>query len=311
MTLVLNGSVGVSDVDGSAATPAIRGTDANTGMFFPAADTIAFAEGGAEVMRIDSAGNVGIGTSSPSSPFQVHRDSVSFVNLKVSNSVTGSGSLDGVDLVCGTSGEAYLYNRENQPLIFGTNNTERARIDASGNFWFRSTGSTQPWDATSGTFTKIGDTTYPLGITCQGNICAIINRNTSTGTAIEFKYNATPVGSISVTGSATGFNTSSDYRLKDNIVPINKGLLTVGALKPVSYKWKADGSDGEGFIAHELQEIIPQSVYGEKDAVNEDGSIKPQAVDYSKIVVHLVAAIQELKAENDALKARVEALENV
>ncbi len=71
MTLVLNGSVGVSDVDGSAATPAIRGTDANTGMFFPAADTIAFAEGGAEVMRIDSAGNVGIGTSSPSGKLDV------------------------------------------------------------------------------------------------------------------------------------------------------------------------------------------------------------------------------------------------
>ena len=65
MSLILDGSVGVSDVDGSAATPAIRGTDANTGMFFPAADTIAFAEGGSESMRIDSSGNVGIGTSSP------------------------------------------------------------------------------------------------------------------------------------------------------------------------------------------------------------------------------------------------------
>ena len=65
MTLILSGTDGLSDVDGSAATPAIRGTDANTGIFFPAADTIAFSEGGAEVMRIDSSGNVGIGTSSP------------------------------------------------------------------------------------------------------------------------------------------------------------------------------------------------------------------------------------------------------
>jgi hypothetical protein len=65
MTLILSGTEGISDVDGSAATPAIRGTDTNTGIFFPAADTIAFSEGGVEVMRIDNAGNVGIGTTSP------------------------------------------------------------------------------------------------------------------------------------------------------------------------------------------------------------------------------------------------------
>ena len=65
MSLILSGTDGLSDIDGSAATPAIRGTDANTGIFFPAADTIAFAEGGVEAMRIDSAANVGIGTASP------------------------------------------------------------------------------------------------------------------------------------------------------------------------------------------------------------------------------------------------------
>ena len=65
MSLILSGTDGLSDVDGSAATPALRGTDANTGIFFPAADTIAFSEGGVESMRIDSSGNVGIGTSTP------------------------------------------------------------------------------------------------------------------------------------------------------------------------------------------------------------------------------------------------------
>jgi len=71
MSVIISGDNGISDVDGSAGTPAIRGTDANTGIFFPAADTIAFAEGGAEAMRIDSSGNVGIGTSSPSYKFQI------------------------------------------------------------------------------------------------------------------------------------------------------------------------------------------------------------------------------------------------
>jgi hypothetical protein len=72
----------------------------------------------------------------------------------------------------------------------------------------------------------------------------------------------------------------------------------------VTYDWKVDGSDGEGFIAHELQSVIPHSVFGEKDAVNKDGSIKPQGVDYSKVVVHLVAAIQELEARLAALEAK-------
>jgi len=71
MTLILSGTDGLSDVDGSAATPAIRGTDANTGIFFPAADTIAFSEGGVEAMRIDSSGNVGIGTSSPNASYKM------------------------------------------------------------------------------------------------------------------------------------------------------------------------------------------------------------------------------------------------
>ena len=78
----------------------------------------------------------------------------------------------------------------------------------------------------------------------------------------------------------------------------------------MTYDWKFDGSQGEGFIAHELAEIVPHAVAGEKDAVNEDGSVKPQSVDYGKIVPHLVAAIKELSAKNDALETRLVALES-
>jgi hypothetical protein len=80
-------------------------------------------------------------------------------------------------------------------------------------------------------------------------------------------------------------------------------LAKVALLKPCTYKWNADGSDGEGFIAHELQEVCPDAVTGEKDAVNEDGSIKAQGIDTSFLVATLTAAIQELKAEFDAYKA--------
>ena len=128
--------------------------------------------------------------------------------------------------------------------------------------------------------------------------------------AVLFYRSASLVGSITTTAAATAYNTSSDYRLKNSITPMYSGLATIGALKPVTYKWNVDNSDGEGFIAHELQEVIPHAVVGVKDAVNEDGSIKPQAVDYSKIVVHLVAALQEASAKIDALENRIATLEN-
>ena len=125
-----------------------------------------------------------------------------------------------------------------------------------------------------------------------------------------YQANGTTVGSITSNGTATAFNTSSDYRLKENVLPMTTGLATVSALKPVTYKWNVDGSNGEGFIAHELQEVIPHAVTGIKDAVDDDGKPVYQGVDYSKIVVHLVAAIQELSAKNDALEARIAALES-
>ena len=86
-------------------------------------------------------------------------------------------------------------------------------------------------------------------------------------------------------------------------------MTKVAQLKPVTYKWKVDGTNGEGFIAHELAEICPNAVSGEKDAVDENGDIKPQGIDVSFLIATLTAAIQELKAQNDALTARIVALE--
>jgi hypothetical protein len=125
---------------------------------------------------------------------------------------------------------------------------------------------------------------------------------TSLAAQIEFRNPNGVVGSVQTENSTTTYNTSSDYRLKENVQPMTDGLATISALKPVRYDWISAKSAGEGFIAHELQSVIPYAVTGEKDAVDEDGKPVLQGVDYSKIVVHLVAACQELKAEIDALK---------
>jgi hypothetical protein len=133
---------------------------------------------------------------------------------------------------------------------------------------------------------------------------------------ITFSNTNNEVGSISTSGTSTAFTTSSDYRLKEDVAPMAGALDTVAALKPVTYKWKVDGTEGQGFIAHELAEIVPDCVSGEKDAVDAEGNPVYQGIDTSFLVATLTAAIQELKAIIDAqsvtindLKARVEALE--
>jgi hypothetical protein len=102
--------------------------------------------------------------------------------------------------------------------------------------------------------------------------------------------------------------TQPDYRLKENIQPMIGALEKVAQLKPCIYTWKATGAAGQGFIAHELQDVVPDAVVGEKDAVNEDGSIRPQNIDTSFLVATLAAAIQEQQAMIQQLQAEVAAL---
>ena len=145
------------------------------------------------------------------------------------------------------------------------------------------------------------------------NILTIQDTGTTGGNYMYFVNSAgNGAGTINHNGTTTvAYNTSSDYRMKENVQPMTGALNKVALLKPVTYKWKEEfgGEEGQGFIAHELQEVCPLAVTGEKDAVNEDGSIKPQVIDTSSLVATLTAAIQELKAINDSLVARIEALE--
>lgn len=111
------------------------------------------------------------------------------------------------------------------------------------------------------------------------------------------------IGSITTNGSTTAYLTSSDYRLKENIKPMASSIALIQQLNPVSYTWKADGSHGEGFIAHELQSVFPNAAVGEKDAVDTKGNPIYQGVDVSFIVPALVKAFQEMKEDFDAYKS--------
>jgi hypothetical protein len=139
---------------------------------------------------------------------------------------------------------------------------------------------------------------------------AIITRVNNTGNPlVSFYYNSasTIVGTITTNGSGVTYGTSSDYRLKDNVSNFQDGISKIKALRPVTYTWKSNPSLGTvaGFIAHEVQAVIPQAVVGQKDAVNADGSIRPQNIDYGMLVPVLVAAIKELTARVEALEAKL------
>ena len=279
-----------------------------------------------QAMTLDADGRLAIGTTTPLkfntsgsssarllTVFNSGTNSGTRGELQIGNASTTSGDTTGLIMFgCGASTTtanqtAIIYSELTASstsvaygaLVFGTANgagaIERARIDSSGNLLVGKTST-----ATTAEGAMIGKDSggcyLTLGYTGTGTINSTAFFRGTSGSL-------TQVGSISTTGSATAYNTSSDYRLKNTIAPMTGALAKVALLKPCTYKWNADGSDGEGFIAHELAEVVPQCVTGEKDAVDEEGNPKYQGIDTSFLVATLTAAIQELKAEFDAYKA--------
>jgi hypothetical protein len=195
----------------------------------------------------------------------------------------------------GNQGGLDIRTASNYIVLSDGNGNPRGIFDGSGNFITAGTTITNLGTTNTGFITRADG---------GGNVyCQIASTGTGAQSAAVFYNGNGAVGSISTSGSLTSYNVTSDYRLKENVVPMTGALATVAKLKPVTYKWKVDGSDGQGFIAHELQAVVPDCVTGEKDAVDADGKPIYQGMDSSFLVATLVSAIQELKAEFDAYKA--------
>ena len=268
---------------------------------------LALQTGNTTAVTIDASQNVGIGTASPVGDVTRYLNIVGAggAGIFLNDSNQGSTVTDGTTLqAAGTN--AYLYNREAGFMAFATSNSERMRIDSSGNVLV---GTTSQVSSGKVSISYAGNTLQGLAFNDTAS--------NATAQALRFLSGGTLVGYIQTSTTATTYVTSSDYRLKENIAPMTGALEKVAQLKPVTYKWKSDNSDGQGFIAHELQEIVPDCVTGEKDAVetytDEDGieqtRPKYQGIDTSFLVATLTAAIQEQQALITSLTARITALE--
>ena len=253
------------------------------------------------------------GTSNGASTLVQSGDSLGFITFAGTD---GTNTVDGayigaeVDAAVTASG-----NEMPTRLSFSTTAagasvpTERMRITNDGYVLFSTTNKT------------LRDSTGDIGISIDPGLGGLLqvaaggptffNRvGPSDGDIIKLCRNGAHNGSISVTTSATAYNTSSDYRLKENVTAVTDGITRLQQLKPSRFNFITEpGKTVDGFLAHEAQAVVPECVTGTKDAVDDDGKPVYQGIDQSKLVPLLTAALQEAIGEIESLKARVTALE--
>jgi len=238
-----------------------------------------------------SGGNIGVGTSTPASAGGTY----------TSIDIRGTG---GGALVMGTTATlmSYFYvdagglnvqTTGSIPFLFLPGGTERMRITSAGDLLISNT-----------------DGTGKIVVAGDDNAIILRSRNTSASSAYQF-YITHSLGNVSI-GNYRGtvnYNNSSDYRLKEDLKQFN-GLNILSSINFYDFKWKQNQVRNYGIIAHEIQQVLPYVVEGKKDELFEDGSVKSQQVDLTKLIPILGKAIQELSAENTSLINRIEALEN-
>ena len=307
MALSINGTTGVSGVDGSASAPALQGTDSNTGINF-ASDTVNINTGGTTRATIDNAGALDVPTNFP---------------IKVNGSeklrIDSSGNLG-----IAVTPSDLLH------LKFGTNLHMRFNDDVDS---LPTISSQQDANAYNGFGLKVDNLRIQTGtspserlkITNEGAIehtsAANLFYTASIAGAVRLQFNHTGGGDVTISNPSSGsvtYNTSSDYRLKENEATINNALTTVKALKPYQFTWKHSSQIGQGFFAHEVLETTPNSkvVSGTKDQVATADDVTSgiatavgdpiyQQVDYSKLVPLLTAALQEAVTKIEVLETRL------
>ena len=203
--------------------------------------------------------------------------------------------------------EAIVLEPSDDSIQFISNGIERMRLIASGDLLVGTTTVLSP-----ATDTDEGCRISPnvIIVSRSGSVPLFLQRTTSNGAIASFYRQTTQVGTISVTTTATAYNTSSDYRLKENVVPLDGAITRLNQLPVHRFNFIADPDTVvDGFIAHEVQDIVPEAITGEKDAVDDEGNPEYQGIDQSKIVPLLTAALQEALQQIEALTARVTALE--
>jgi hypothetical protein len=315
----------------------------NSGFTSSTSGAIIFRSGGASVyterMRISAAGNVGIGTTNPSSPNLRLGEKLAIVT------VNDYGGLSATTYAGASGGRSSVIDLQKSRGSSDGSMTAVANGDEVGYLIFRGSDGTNFVDGAliradvDGTVSSgsvpmtlkifTGGANERMRITSAGNVNIGVNTSTSIGSfaalsvklgtggnldALAIKtgqnglntinwYNesTTYVSSIVINASSVSYNTSSDYRLKTDLKPFS-GLDLVYNINVYDFAWKSDGTRTHGVLAHELQEVLPNAVSGVKDAIDENGDIKNQGVDYSKLVPVLVKAIQELSAEINILK---------
>lgn len=284
-------------------------------------NSVIFKEDNIETMRIAANGNVGIGTASPDRLFEVEEASGdAYIRFRASDTGGGADTIF-ENLVADNGQSNYIYfgdlddvnigiirySHASDFMSFTTNASESMRIDNSGNVGIATTSSVGSNSTSQGFWF---DENEAARFSRASNLCSILNRITTTGTVQSLRYNGAQVGSISVTASATAYNTSSDYRLKENVVNLSGAIDRVKLLKPSRFNFIADpDTTVDGFVAHEVSDIVPEAVHGEKDAVDADGNPEYQGIDQSKLVPLLTAALKEALTKIDSLETRITALE--
>ena len=280
-----DGSTGGTGQKATIQAVAENSSGTSVGLIFgtsPFPDTTA-----TERLRIDSSGNVGIGTDSQDSRLVVQSPDNTLATdiFKITSQNAAAGLKFGFQRIEQIG--------PTNPITFNTGGSEAMQIDSSGNLLVGTTSLT----AIDGTPTTTG-----IGLRSTGSQLHSVNDG---GNAFEFRINGTAgtVGSISCSGSSTAYNQSSDYRLKENVVAMSGATERLKQLKPSRFNFIANPDKTvDGFLAHEVQDIVPEAITGTKDAVDAEGNPEYQGIDQSKLVPLLVATIQELEARIAALE---------